>query len=259
MITIGLITTNHPKRFSILEKTIKSIDEKTDIKEKLISVDEFLDINTNKQYFDKYQDTGWKIVYKKHTGKNSMVTNQLNLLNNIKTEWVFYCEDDITFRKFPNINFLSKILNEETGFISLSGHITEFPNKEIINYCLDNKNYLKIDNLYLLKKDINYFQHMWYLNFPSCIIRCNELRQCLDHSTGNFKNLPISIEEGLSKSWISNIKSIKKYNEYIILDKVYLNEENILQNIHNNSIMNYWNNDPTTRIESINQKSSMWF
>jgi hypothetical protein len=51
----------------------------------------------------------------------------------------------------------------------------------------------------------------------------------------------------------------KHYNSYIILQNPNLKSEELLQEIHNAAILNYWNNDPSTRIEPVNSKASMWF
>lgn len=260
MYTLGLITTNHSKRFETLSKTIDSLN-KQELRKipKILSVDQLPGISTNHSFFNKFKEKGWKVVYKNHTGRNSMVTNQLNLLSNIDTEWVFYCEDDVSFRKIPSVSCLEKILNKDLGFISFNAHVHEFPVSETKNYCLDNQNYKKIDECYLLKKDKNIFQHKWYLNFPSCLIRVEHLRSCLQHASKRFANSAISIEEGLSYAWFELFRE-KGYDEFIILDnKPTKSVSNIFQEIHNNAIMNYWDNDLSTRIEPVNNKASMWF
>ena len=107
MYTLGVITTNHPKRFQTLLKTIDSLERGELIGiPKILSVDQLPGISTNHSFFDKFAEAGWKVVYKDHTGRNSMVTNQLNLLKYVETTWVLYCEDDVTLREIPEISVL---------------------------------------------------------------------------------------------------------------------------------------------------------
>ena len=44
-----------------------------------------------------------------------------------------------------------------------------------------------------------------------------------------------------------------------MLQNPNLKSEELLQEIHSAAILNYWNNDPSTRIEPVNNKASMWF
>ena len=214
MYTLGVITTNHPKRFQTLLKTIDS-------------------------------------------GRNSMVTNQLNLLKYVETTWVLYCEDDVTLREIPEISVLSKILTEDTGFVSLNAHVHEFPSNNTIEYCKQKQNYTNFDRFVLLKKDSDVFQHKWYFNFPSCFVRKQHLEFILQNASSNYSKSSYSIEEGLSYSWLTHKE--REYNSYLILRNPNLKSENLLQEIHDSAILNYWNNDPSTRIEPVNQKASMWF
>lgn len=258
MYTIGVITTNHPKRFDLLTKTISSI-EKNNINNipKILSVDEFPNFKTDFDFFSKIQQKGWQITFKKHSGNNSMVTNQLNLLEKVNTEWILYCEDDVTFKNIPSLKSCNEILKPEIGFISMNAHVHEFPTNETLKYCLDDSNYKKIENYILLSKDSKIFQHKWYFNYPSCFIRKEHLKFMLYDSSNRYKNSSYSIEEGLSYSWLINFD--KLYKNYIILQDLDLKKQDTLQEIHNSAILNYWNNDPTTRVEPVNNKASMWF
>ena len=258
MYTIGIITTNHPKRFDTLLKTINSFEKNQtkDIK-KILSVDKFPTIETDFSFFNNFEQMGWKVVYKDHTGKNSMVTNQQNLLNFVDTEWLLYCEDDVILRDIPSVDSLKKILTKETGFVSLNAHVHEFPTNDTIQYCKQNKNYTNIDDFCLLKKDKEVFQHKWYFNFPSCFVRKQDLLFILENASNNYCNSHYSIEEGLSYSWLSNKEN--QYCDYIILKNPNLEKKEILQEIHDSAILGYWNNDLTTRIEPVNKKASMWF
>jgi hypothetical protein len=258
MYTIGLITTNHPKRFDVLLKTINSFDkEQTKDIKKILSVDKFPTIKTDFSFFKKIQEMGWSVVYKEHTGKNSMVTNQQNLLSFVETEWLLYCEDDVVLRDIPPVDTLKKMLTQETGFVSLNAHVHEFPNISTIQYCRKNENYNNVDDFCLLKKNKETFQHKWYFNFPSCFVRKQDLKFILEDATNNYCNSHYSIEEGLSYSWLLNKES--QYSNYIILKNPNLQKKDILQEIHDSAILSYWNNDLTTRIEPVNKKASMWF
>lgn len=258
MYTIGVITTNHPKRFDLLTKTIDSI-EKNDVRDitKILSVDEFSNFKTDFDFFSKIQEKGWEITFKNHSGKNSMVTNQFNLLEKVKTEWILYCEDDVTFKNIPNFKICNQILKPETGFISMNAHVHEFPNNETLKYCFNNSSYKNIEDYVLMYKDSKIFQHKWFFNYPSCFIRKEHLKFMLLESSDRYKNSNYSIEEGLSYSWLINFD--KLYKNYIILQNLDLKKQDILQQIHDSAILNYWNNDPTTRVEPVNNKASMWF
>jgi hypothetical protein len=258
MYTLGLITTNHSKRFETLSKTIHSFN-KQELRKipKILSVDQLPGISTNHSFFDKFEKKGWEVIYKNHTGRNSMVTNQLNLLSKVKTEWLLYCEDDVTLRDIPDQLTANKILSNDTGFISLNAHVHEFPSNNVIEYCKQKNNYVSVDRFTLLKKNSDIFQHKWYFNFPSCFVRKEHLQFLLQNASLNYGGSSYSIEEGLSYSWLMHKE--KHYNSYIILQNPNLKSEELLQEIHNAAILNYWNNDPSTRIEPVNSKASMWF
>tara|TARA_B100000131_G_scaffold237265_1_gene229327 strand:- start:1559 stop:2332 length:774 start_codon:yes stop_codon:yes gene_type:complete len=255
--SVGLITTNHPKRFEILRKAVDSIDVPPSVP-KVMSVDIFPDIETDSEYFNQYTSAGWKVVYKKHTGKNSMATNQLCLLGQIETEWLLYCEDDITFREIPTPAAAEKLLTSKTGFISLNAHVHEFPTDTTIDYCIDESNYTEVEKYFLLKKDPVVFQKKWYFNFPSCFVRKTHLQQILNCANQKYSGSPYSIEEALSYAW-NEIKGNEGYNNYIILNNKVTQRENALKEIHNSAILNYWDNDISTQVAPVNQKASMWF
>lgn len=260
MFSFGLITTNHPKRFEILHKTVSSVEKHLESSvSKVMSVDEFPDIETDFKYFQKYKDLGWKVCFKKHTGRNSMVTNQLNLLENSpqNLEWILYCEDDVTFKNIPSNKTISKILTENTGFVSLNAHVHEFPTNETIEFCNNEQNYIQVDNYSLLNKNKEIFQKKWYFNFPSCYVRKKHLKSILEYASKNYSGSNYSIEEGLSYSWFEIFKN-HNYKNWALLSGCPTGDDT-LKEIHRLAVLNYWDNCPETQVEPVNQKSSMWF
>lgn len=257
-----VITTNHPKRFSVLKKTLSSL-EGTPFVQKVLSVDEFVNIETDKVFFKEIEKNGWEIYFGKGGRRNGMAINICRGLSKIKSEWVLYCEDDVTFKKIPPFSTI-ETLNEKNnlGFISCAGQIYEGKIDEnignsITQYLVNKNNYTWSDGFVFLKKDHKIFQKKWFLNFPSCIIKRNILKELLGEALVLFKgNKEVSIEEGLSNVW---------YNKYVNLDTYiclvnYPSWKDVnMQHIHDLACLNYWSNDASTRIESVNNKASMWF
>lgn len=264
MISIVLITTNSPNRFFYLEKNILSIEkcliESNNIgMEKIISVDMLEEHPADISEILKYKKFGWKIIFDKGGSRNGMAKNQLRGLSLVTNEWVLYSEDDISFRRIINFKNLNKILNKEIGFISNTGFINDIDSDDILNYLNNHNNYKIISNDIFLKKDKKLFEKKWFLNFPSCYIRKKHLEELLENSLKKFGEKSISIEEGLSISWF-DLGYADNYESYCFLNNPMDFSEIISKDkIEENASINYWNNDKSTRIPSVNNKKSMWF
>lgn len=264
MISIVLITTNSPNRFFYLEKNILSIESclivsgNTNV-EKIISVDILEEYSEDISEILKYKKFGWKIIFDKGGSRDGMAKNQLRGLSLVTNEWVLYSEDDISFRKIINFKNLNKILNKETGFISNTGFINDIDSMDILKYINNHKNYKILSDNVFLRKDKNLFEKKWFLNFPSCYIRKDHFKKLLEDAMKKFIEKPISIEEGLSISWF-DFGYANDYESYCFLNNSLNFNKTILKNeIEKNASINYWNNDESTRISSVNNKKSMWF
>lgn len=264
MISIVLITTNSPNRFFCLEKNILSIENclmssnNIDV-EKIISVDILEEHSQDISEVLKYKKFGWKIIFDKGGSRDGMAKNQLRGLSLVTNEWVLYSEDDISFRRIINFENLNKILTKETGFISNTGFIHDIDSMDISNYINNYNNYKILSDNIFLKKDKNLFEKKWFLNFPSCYIRRDHFKELLENAMKNFIEKPISIEEGLSLSWF-DFDYANIYESYCFLNNSLDFNKTISKNeIEKNASINYWNNDESTRIPSVNNKKSMWF
>jgi hypothetical protein len=264
MISILLITTNSPKRFFYLEKNILSIEgclvasNNAGI-EKIISVDILEEHSEDISEILKYEKLGWKVIADKGGSRDGMAKNQLRGLSLVTNEWVLYSEDDISFRRIIDFQNLNKILTKETGFISNTGFINDVDSVDISKYINNHNNYRIISNDIFLKKDKNLFEKKWFLNFPSCYIRTDHFKELLNNAMNTFSEKQISIEEGISISWFdfgyaNNYESFCFLNNSLDFNKIILKNE-----IEKNAAINYWNNDESTRIPSVNNKKSMWF
>jgi hypothetical protein len=264
MISIVLITTNSPKRFFYLEKNILSIEScliasnNTGI-EKIISVDMLEEHSEDISEILKYKKFGWKIICGKGGSRDGMAKNQLRGLSLVTNEWVLYSEDDISFRKIINFENLNKILTKETGFISNTGFIHDIDSDDISKYINNCNNYKTVSDDFFLRKDKNLFEKKWFLNFPSCYIRRDHLKELLEDAMKRFAEKPISIEEGLSISWfdfgyVDNYKSYCFLNNSLDFNKIILKNE-----IEKSASINYRDNDESAKVPSVNDKKSMWF
>lgn len=161
----------------------------------------------------------------------SQVKNISNMLNNITSEWILYCEDDTVIDYLPDENSLNIILNNkiedrECGMLSMnaggstfcwtSGNKGDLTDPSLIIKSSDNYIILLRDE----SKRSNYFFSM-----PGVFIRKEIFEKLHNYCIINYKNS--QIECALSKAWF-DLGIDKKYY------KATMGKKNLIETAINN-------------------------
>lgn len=161
----------------------------------------------------------------------SQVKNISNLLNNITSEWILYCEDDTVIDYLPDEESLNIILNNkigdrECGILSInaggstfcwtSGNKGDLTDPSLIIKSCDSYIVLLRDE----SKRSNYFFSM-----PGIFIRKEIFKILHNYCIVNYKGL--QIENALSKAWF-DLDIHKKYY------KATIGKKNLIETAINN-------------------------
>ena len=244
-----IIGTTLSHRVENMLTTLKTIDSNNfPFNIKILSLDDFGEgVRVDIEEYAKLNN--WLIL---NEPKKGMVQNQLKALNNIESEWVLYCEDDVMVEKLPTIKQIEFLLNNnnKVGMISLTGGGY---NADVINHdkILDN---IKNDVIKVGDDDIFWFRdpslhNAWFFEFPTMFVRTNIFKDCINTSLSNFKST--QIEKSYTKSyfhlryhnkydrytWTRNFNNHLNYSENVLslLDKICNNLVYIKHNRNNHS------------------------
>ena len=177
-----IIGTTIEHRVDNLIETMGSIDkENFDFESKILSIDDFGGGLPDK--LKKYTDNNdWLVVI---GPANGMVNNQVRALENINTEWVLYCEDDVLVEKLPTKEQLNELHNKvnNIGLVSLTGGGYHIRQPEIV---LDNiknpDNHIIVgENETFWYRDPN-LNNGWFFEFPSLFIKTDIFKTCINKS-----------------------------------------------------------------------------
>lgn len=265
-ITCMLITTNVTNRLHLLENTVRSIEQcNSDLFDaKVMSVD-ILPNGSTVDYFNRFERRGWTVVSGACAGRNGIVNNQRRGLSHVSTDWVFYTEDDIRINRIPPKLCLSEIdqyrlpSGKKIGFICFNTHIdsaTDNGSQERKKFVNDPANYITIGHEQFLVK--NYIvRDEYYLNFPVSIVRKPLFDKMHNYAASNCGSQ--GVEPGLTHAWFG----MQLDHEYESL--VYVKPDTTdrlprsLEQFHDQSNMSFWNNDPSFRHPSINNRENSLF
>jgi hypothetical protein len=246
-----VLTTNLKDRLALLDATINSIELcNTDLfDDKIISVDIFnngCDIG----YFDKFVNLGWRIVSGAASGIRGMAENQLRGLHATDADWIFYSEDDIIINKIPSKKTLNTLSSRGIGYICFNTHLPD----NSADYCRDCSKYINIgDDLFFIK-DVSIVDD-YFLNFPVAILKRADFISM--HAYSKLHCRGVGIEIAMTKSWIAT--GLIKCSTVVTYLKIELFNDILSGKIpqmplHNFAQMKFFNNDPSLRHPSINNR-----
>jgi hypothetical protein len=107
---------------------VKHIDECSPewIGEKILSVDLLPyenDAAVDECYFKTFeQDNGWRVVFGKGGGPDSMMRNQRRGVEEAKHDWLLLCEDDTYILKMPGADLINRLDMKGAPFLIYNGH-----------------------------------------------------------------------------------------------------------------------------------------
>lgn len=266
-----MITTNLSNRCSLLENTIKSINNCDNIfSEKILSVDVFQNTEcVSNTWFDKFKND-WSVYFKNKSMRNSMILNQQNSIKNANNDIIMYSEDDIIVNKIPKLDTIDKLFNsnfvndKQVGFICYNNHVwvnfNENP-KHIIDFINNVDNYIIInDDVFLVKNKM--IRDNYYLNFPVSITRKKLFLDIQNHCfSGSYRGK--GVETAMSNAWFEMAMD-KKYEVLIylkneIIDDIKSGKKISVLDFYNYANMNFWNNDINLRHKSIDNRINTTF
>lgn len=200
------------KRLKYLDDCINSLNSDF-FDQKILSIDEFGGYKFPNELKEKYQNQGWEIVIDNHQSKLGSLCNSID---KVKTDYVFYQEDDIVVN-LPDKNFILSQLDtiysdRKCGWISLNlgGASTDLSNRvyaDLIrceeNKILENQDYFTFMREEEVKND-------WFFEFPSIFIEKNLFKGFLDIMKLRGLHDNYSVEQNLTKIWFE-FNSHKNY------------------------------------------------
>jgi hypothetical protein len=197
--TCFIIGTTLIHRVDKLIETMVSIDNQNfNFESKILSIDNFGE-GLDDKLKEHTDNNGWLVIM---GDANGMVNNQIRALNNVDTEWVLYCEDDVLIQKLPTKEQLQKLHNEidNVCLVSLTGGGYNLDHKVLDNITNpDNHIIVGIDETFWFR-DPN-FNNGWFFEFPALFIKKDVFKACIDKSLSNFKNQ--QIEQAYTKSYFN--------------------------------------------------------
>lgn len=141
--------------------------------QRLVTVDNFAG-------YPSVELDGWKVFGHDRVG---MVKNLEANLDKVKTEWMIYSEDDVLFNQLPNQEELLELMNTKfhdkyPSIITplLGRSIFGEQEDEVDIEISTESNWQKVGNLLIWEMNT---PASCYIEFPTCIIRTEVLRNCL--------------------------------------------------------------------------------
>jgi hypothetical protein len=256
-----LLATDTPNRLDLLDNALMSIEhQKYPFQEKVLSVD-LMDKdapNSSVQVIlDKYEERNWKVVFGRCSGHRGMLNNILRGLSRISGDYLLYSEDDIVVNRIPYD--ISCIFREsKIGYICYNTHIHDLgipvgsePKLAFIN---NQNNYRVIGNgdLFLIKGLV--LKDNYYLNLPVMISKTEIFKKLLEYASSHCQSL--GMEPALTKAWF-DLGFDKTHDVAVYVKPTTMRDiPHTLDSFYHQANMNFWNNDPSLRHPSINDRAN---
>ena len=266
-ISVLLVTTDLPERLHLLDAAIASIDRNDHgFGQKVLSIDfianEPSDDLVNK-LFGKYKDLGWEMVFGRCSGHQGMANNIKRGLGVVNGDIIFYSEDDIVVNRIPaSIEeiFSAGVLGKPIGYVCYNTHVHDLANPLTagpkIGFINNVSNYIQIGGeMFFVKSEK--IRDQYYLNAPVMITRTDIFRQLLSYATKSC--LGMGMEPALTKAWFDlgygMIHSVLIYVKPDIFSAMPLD----IDKFYHQANMQFWNNTPALRHQSINNRMNTIF
>ncbi len=253
LLDVIVITTNWSEyRFLKTREVVEGIDSlNLPANKKILSVDILPEGTID---VDRFVRNGWSVVSGPCAGRRGMVENQLRGLSHSEAEFVFMCEDDAPIIDFPPLEFLQEMFAHGVDWINFNAHLHDEPSPELVSHINRSLSYWRKREHVFYRKD-QLLSDKWLLTFPAAIMRREVLIQLHEYAKAHCTGC--SIEEGLSKAFRQvELGSVMVYLKRKILKRL---GELSPDDFHRYANMRYWNNDVSTRHESINGKNGIWY
>jgi hypothetical protein len=232
-----VIGTNLKNRFENLKKCTEFLD-KYNFTIKNLTIDDFVE-NIEKDFssFEKY---GWNVFVHERKG---IFGNLVEGSKNFISDWVFYCEDDVSVERIPTNEEIEKIQKlksdgREIGAILLmfSGMEEGRNIDELNDYLKSEKSYKELSSETKIFLRQEKFKNDFFINFPVIIFKREVLQQLIEYIKNNKQG--VQVEQAFSQAWfeteiykkyftVSYIKNFKKLELKNVEDASFLSAKDI--------------------------------
>jgi len=232
-----VIGTNLKNRFENLKKCTQFLD-KYNFTIKNLTIDDFVE-NTEKN-FSSFKENGWNVLTHERKG---IFGNLVEGSKNFVSDWVFYCEDDVSVERIPTNEEIEQIQKfksdgREIGAILLmfSGMEQGRNINELNEYIQSEKSYKELSpeaKIFLRQEK---FKNDFFINFPVIIFKREVLQQLIEYIKNNKQG--VQVEQAFSQAWfeteiykkyftVSYIKNFKKLELKNVEDSSFLSPKDI--------------------------------
>jgi len=232
MIDCIVVGTTIVSRKRNLLEALESIDNKAPtnlLSHRLISIDDFGEGVTeqDKEAFKKYK---FDYFVEKRRG---MVVSLRQALDKVSSEWVLYCEDDLTLRWLPTMEDFTKALavdfgDRTCGILGLNvGGYSPQHLLEIDKVFNDRTQYTMLSNEWCAMKRHEQYRNNFFIDFPATFMRTDLLKMCIDKCVEDSHGR--EIEHGITQAWF-DLELDKKFFKLSLLKYPWSEDETLHMN-----------------------------
>lgn len=227
-----VIGTNLKNRFENLKKCTEFLDKYNFIVKNL-TIDDF--VENTQQNFSSFEEKKWNVLIHERKG---IFGNLVEGSKNFVSDWVFYCEDDVSVERIPTSEEIEQIQKLKSGGREIGAILLMFSGMEQGRNIDELNDYLKSDKSYkelssetkvFLRQEK--FKNDYFINFPVIIFKREVLQHLIEYIKNNKQR--VQIEEAFSQSWfetemnkkyftVSYIKNFKKLELKNVEDSSFL-------------------------------------
>lgn len=227
-----VIGTNLKNRFENLKKCTEFLDKYNFIVKNL-TIDDF--VENTQQNFSSFEEKKWNVLIHERKG---IFGNLVEGSKNFVSDWVFYCEDDVSVERIPTSEEIEQIQKLKSGGREIGAILLMFSGMEQGRNIDELNDYLKSDKSYkelssetkvFLRQEK--FKNDYFITFPVIIFKREVLQQLIEYIKNNKKG--VQIEQAFSQAWfeteiykkyftVSYIKNFKKLELKNVEDSSFL-------------------------------------
>lgn len=230
-----IIATNLKNRFENLKKCAEYL-EKYQFTIKNITVDR-IEENSDLD-FSSFKKNGWNVFQHERKG---IFGNLVEGSANFTSDWIFYCEDDVSVHRVPSEEEIKKIEALKSGgreigaiFLMFAGMEEGKNVSELNEYLQSDKSYKQLTphtKIFLRQEK---FKNDFFINFPVAIFKRSVLIELIEYIKIHKRR--VQVEEAFSQAWfetgiaqkyftVSYINNFKNLHMKNIEDDSFLSEK----------------------------------
>lgn len=195
-----VIGTNLKNRFENLKTCTKHLD-KYDFTVKNLTIDQFTE--NSETDFSFFENNGWNVILHERKG---IFGNLLEGSANLVSDWVCYCEDDVSVEKIPSEEEIKKIEQIKSGGRGIGAIFLMFAGMEEGRHVVELNEYLQSEKSFkqltpetkiFLRQEK--FKNDYFINFPVTIFKREVLLELIEYIKVHKRR--VQVEEAFSQAW----------------------------------------------------------